>query len=250
MQWDTIPLGPGAVLLALVLLLAISVVTRRQSASDASGTDQATAPPAAPDGDPASEPPSPGTTDPVPPRVVDVYVRTLEATLAEQDDRLHAVRRSADQRVAEVRQRQAQRVRSTLLAIREEVVDQPGEVVMNRVEAALARLGSDPKIARPLLPAAPSGSLPVAFAAALERQHGQRPPVQEAEALPAPTYAEPVDPDLADREPIDLEPGGPAPDPADDAGTVVPHRVLPVPAPLQVTVSSRRRRRFGRSRVS
>lgn len=274
MQVTALMLGGGDALLAVLALvlglLVLVALVRRRSASRAPADqvdepepmdelDEATetheaietaepVEPADPEDGPVQEPPATVLS----PSVLTAYVRTLEATLAEQDQRLHEVTSSADRLLSETRERQAERVQCTLLAMRERLTDQPGDVVLNRVETALARLGST-RTARPLLPADPSGCLPIAFAAVRDRSDVGSVPAPQAEveagAPESPTDPDPYPaPDDADPEPtVEIDT---APDLREIDAPVVLHRVLPVPAPVPAATTSRSRRRFGRKPVS
>ena len=251
MQLDDLPIGPEVAVLAGVTLLLgvlwlIVLVRRRSALATQAGSGVVEADEGSEAADPADleEPAIQTAEHDLSPRALAAYVRTLEETLAEQDERLREASRSADHQVSEIRMRQAERVQCTLLAMRERVAHQPADVVMNRVETALARLAGSPSTGRPLLSADPSGSTPVAFAFAMtaDRPDVDSPPAPEADAVPTPSDPEPVVPLL--------EPDDSSPDHADLETAVALHRVLPVPAPVQAAARSKSRRRFGRSPVS
>jgi hypothetical protein len=208
------------------------------------------------------------------PRALGAYVSSLEETLAEQDERLHECRRAADVRIDEQHRRHRDRVRLTLLALREVVGDQPGAVALNRAERALDRLDDAPELGRPLLAAQPSGRPGVTFAVA------QRVAVEAptAPSTPAVTVTEPARPrvgtmleeifDLVDapsddpsRVPSGAWSEAESDSPSDallDEGSAGPptevpleaRRVLPVPAPPVVAAGGRRTRRRLRRRTA
>ena len=91
------------------------------------------------------------------PRALLLQVRSLEATLAEEDQRLDGVRRDAFSRAEEQVRREQSRVRVTLRVMRDVVAGQPGDVAAGRIEAALDRLGADPLRATPAVVRAPDG---------------------------------------------------------------------------------------------
>jgi len=176
-------------------------------------------------------------------RVLTMHVRALEATLEEQDERLHEVARAADQLMKQTLLRQRHRVDCTLLAMRDRIEDQPGAVVLNRVQAALTRLEHASWFERPLLAPEPSGGLVISFA--MPQEALDMVPLPAVEPLPVPAADEP------DRAPAETESFEALPEFSDDYTAVALHKVLPIPAPPPVVVDRRRGRRgLRRTRVS
>ena len=164
------------------------------------------------------------------PRALLLQVRSLEATLAEEDQRLDGVRRDAFSRAEEQVRREQSRVRVTLRVMRDVVAGQPGDVAVGRIEAALDRLGADPGFARPLLSSGPPTAWAVTFAPTL------------ALAVPAASGPAPAGVHvLADAGPADAVADTVAATPTE------PARVLPVPPPPTPAAPTRRGRRLRRS---
>jgi hypothetical protein len=99
------------------------------------------------------------------PQALLMQVRSLEATLAEEDLRLGRVRREAAKEADDQVRREQRRVRVTMRVMRELVADQSGDAAVARMETALDRLATDTRFARPQLPPVGAGTWPVAFAA-------------------------------------------------------------------------------------
>jgi hypothetical protein len=176
-------------------------------------------------------------------RVLTMHVRALEATLEEQDERLHEVARAADQLMKETLLRQRTRVDCTLLAMRDRIDDQPGAAVLNRLQAAMTRLEDTSWFERPLLAPEPSGGLAISFAVPQEAL--DMVPLPTVEPLPVPA-ADQTDPGPAETESFEA-----LPEFSDDDTAVALHKVLPIPAPPPVVVDRRRGRRgLRRTRVS
>ena len=215
----------------------------------------------------AAEPAAVADSADLSPRALQLYVRSLEAALSEQDERLDDVRRSADLQAEEVLRRDRERVRATLDVMHATLSGQPGEVAAHRIDAALARIGVEPGVTRPLLSARPSGGLVVAFGAppapvAPVVRHAPAPAAEAAEAVPAPAapVAGPAGQPLADA-PVAAAAADPVADPATpdrpaaaaDAPAApqpvppAPRRVLPVPAPPPEAAPERGRRRMRRT---
>lgn len=177
------------------------------------------------------------------PRALQLYVRSLEAALSEQDERLDDVRRDAGRRAEDVVRRDRERVRATMHAMQEVLAGLPGDVAARRIAAVTDRIGVEPSFARPLLCDAPSGGITVTFGA---------PPAAAAPPAPA-RHAAPADePDP--QTPVD-EYTSPLPsgDVFEDTAEVsepappAPRRVLPVPAPPTPAAPERGRRRLRRT---
>jgi hypothetical protein len=175
------------------------------------------------------------------PRALLLQVRTLEATLAEEDRRLDSLREETSRRAEEQIRVGRERVQLTLRVLRVAVAGQPGDIGAARIEAALERLGSGDGFRRPVLAAGPSAAWSVAFA----------PPVPFA--VPGrPESDDPVAPeDAAAAAPAD--PAHPVVDAAAEATAEAarndvpetpagPPRVLPVP-PLSTPQAPTRRGR-------
>ncbi len=167
------------------------------------------------------------------PQALLLQVRTLEATLAEEDLRLGRVRREAARKADEQVRREHDRVRVTLRVMRAVVADVPGQAAVARMETALDRLAVDDGFVRPQLSPVSTGTWPVVFA----------PPAPLAAlAAAAADLAGAADPATEDLP-------GSAGSPVDEAARPAPAgpaKVLPVPpppAPLVPTRKSRRARR-------
>lgn len=163
-------------------------------------------------------------------RVLRVHVASLERALEGQDARLAAAVREAQRKTL-----------LTIGALRESLVQEPGEVALNRLEAALARIGAPPAFTRPALPEGRTGS-PVVFLGAPQPLA----PTQAGAAAPPPVPAaapQPEDPGVpTDDEPVSDGPG-------DTEPAVAPSRpaIRPVPAPVRPAPPPQGRRRFRRS---
>lgn len=174
-------------------------------------------------------PPVPGPTEAgISPQALLLQVRSLEATLAEEDLRLGRVRREAAQDAEDQFQREQRRVRVTMRVMRALVADQTGDAAVARMETALDRLATDPGFARPQLSPPASGTWAVGFAA---------PVPLAAMILPGPPTA-PTEPDALPEAVPD------AAAPAEPAG---PARVLPVPPPPAPLAPARKGRRARRA---
>lgn len=174
-------------------------------------------------------------------RVLRMQVLSLERALEGQEERL-----------AEAIRRERRKTMLTIAALRQALDHQPGDVALNRLEAALARLGAAPDFTRPALPEGRTGA-PVVFLGAPQQL------APAASVAAASTY--PVEPGPVD-EPVDgVAPAAPVDEPVDGvtpvdgvaqvdgvAPEVAPSRpmVRPVPAPVRPPPAGRGRRRFGR----
>lgn len=83
-------------------------------------------------------------------RVLRLLVASLETALEGQDER-----------VAEAAGEGKRAVLLTIASLRETLAEQSGEIALNRIEAALGRLGTAPVFDRPTLTTGPSGAHPV-----------------------------------------------------------------------------------------
>lgn len=241
--------------------------------------------------EPATATPSAGATTvegtsalSISPHALELQVRCLEATLAEQDEvlahqeralgeqrtALDEAHRQADQQAVAARETERRRVRAAVHALRDTVADVPGDVAADRVATALERLSVDAGFARPLL-APPSGAgLAVVFAApAPAPEAGSTPPPRAAPAPSTAVHAAPAqspavhaapapavhaDPGPVSREePVptgDAEPLSAAASKATGAEAAAPVRVLPVPVPAPAPAPVRARRGLFRGRSS
>lgn len=198
-------------------------------------------------------------------RVLRRQIASLERALEGQDERL-------DDAVREERRKTL----LTIAALRRALAHEPGDVALNRVEAALARLGVTPGFTRPALPegrtgapvvflGAPQPLSPVASAPAatsgdatsgdgqpadlpavpLEPQGPDAPPSPD-EAVEAPVGTGPADGAPADGAPAEERPDEARPGTAADVTPSKPV-VRPVPAPIRPPAPPNRRRRFRRA---
>lgn len=139
-------------------------------------------------------------------RALRMQVRTLETALEEQQvlGRVQSVH-DMEHELAQARAEESQRILLTIQAMREVTATDPGaEHVLNRIEAALTRLGAPSAVGRPVLPAPVASAAPVASVVSAET-------FAQTEPNEAPTLTLAVD-----KEPVK---------PIDDT------MVLPVPAP-------------------
>lgn len=203
-------------------------------------------------GEPSDEAsPVPGPSEAgISPQALLLQVRSLEATLAEEDLRLGRVRREAAKDAEDQVNREQRRVRVTMRVMRALVADQTGDAAVARMETALDRLATDSRFARPQLSPPASGTWPVAFA----------PPVPLA-SLTVPAVAAATGPaDVVD--PASAVTVGPAggdgaltaptelddvPEPAAPTEPAGLARVLPVPPPPAPLVPARKGRRARRA---
>ena len=173
------------------------------------------------------------------PRALQLYVRSLEAALSEQDERLDDVRRDAGRRAEDVVRRDRERLRATVHAMQEVLVGLPGDVAARRIAAATDRIGVEPTFSRPPLCDAPSGGLVVTFGAPPAAVAAHAPARHAAPAVDA----EPLTP-IEDTSPL---PSGvvseDAVEPVSEPAPPAPRRVLPVPAPPTPAAPERGRRR-------
>ena len=176
------------------------------------------------------------------PRALQLYVRSLEAALSEQDERLDDVRRDAGRRAEDVVRRDRERLRATVHAMQEVLAGLPGDVAARRIAAVTDRIGVEPTFARPPLCQAPSGGLTVAFGA---------PPAAVAPPSSARHAAavEPDPPTPAEENTSPLPSGVVSEDAAEasEPAPPAPRRVLPVPAPPTPAAPERGRRRRHRA---
>lgn len=196
-------------------------------------------------------------------RVLRMQIASLERALEGQDERL-----------AEAVREEHRKTLLTIAALRRTLGHEPGEVALNRLEAALARLGATPDFTRPALPegrtgapvvflgapqplvpvvvaattpapAAPSG-VPVATAQEDDASSGAA-HEDALTAVPSPAAASAEDLDVP-AAPFDEADAVGASRP-DTAAEVTPSRpvVRPVPAPVRPSAPHGRRRRFRRT---
>lgn len=193
-------------------------------------------------------------------RVLRMQVASLERALEGQDERLAVSVREEHRKTL-----------LTIAALRVTLDREPGEVVLNRLEAALARIGVTPDFTRPALPAGRTGA-PVVFLGAPQplvpasagagttdvgaatvadpvppaaQDDGVAPRVDEM-AAPDAVPTQDLDAPAAALEEADRADGERRPD---TAAEVAPSRpvVRPVPAPVRPADPHQRRRRFRRS---
>ena len=277
---DHLGLVAGAVLAGLLMVVALRAPLRRPGALDeghcedadpavwgpeaiepkaiAAGTHAADRPvaPAAdrPDdstGAASPDPAAPGPT--MSPRALLLQVRTLEATLAEEDRRLEGVRRDSSRRAEEQIRAERERVQVTLRVLREAVAGQPGDVAAARIEVALERLGAGSGFARPLLATGASSAWAVTFAppVPLAVPGGPVPGAVTVDEAAAPEHvgaAAPEDLPAADVDAAAGPTGGPPADAVPEA-PAGPPRVLPVPPLTTSAAPARKGRRLRRSRA-
>lgn len=207
--------------------------------------------------------------------------RSAERVLRMQVASLERALEGQDERVAQAVREEHRKTLLTIAALRQALAHEPGDVALNRLEAALARLGVTPDFTRPALPEGRTGA-PVVFLGAPQ-------PLVPAPAAPdaaaqAPAAAAPADAaatspstsadlDVApgsDRTPgseptagsapapdvdtvaaraaeeADAVEGGTRPGTAADTAPIRPV-VKPVPAPVRPSDPHRRGRRLRRS---
>lgn len=181
-------------------------------------------------------------------RVLRMQVASLERALEGQDERL-----------AEAVREEHRKTLLTIAALRRTLGHEPGEVALNRLEAALARLGATPDFTRPALPEGRTGA-PVVFLGAPQPLVHVAPAAASpaAPTTPEPTTPEPTAPAAApSASSADLDDRAVAVDVADavdesrpdTAAEIAPRRpvVRPVPAPVRPAGPHRTRRRFRRT---
>lgn len=174
-------------------------------------------------------------------RVLRLQVHSLEQALGGQD-----------QRLAEVVREGQRHAMLTVVALRQSLAHERGEIGLTRVEAALGRIGTAPSFTRPALTTGPSGTPPVAFAV-------PQPLRAELADSPAPMTVRPtiartgtgtaVDTDLdcadgADHTAVVEDPATLA---ARATASPVPRVVRPVPALVRRETPHRSRRRLRRT---
>lgn len=178
-------------------------------------------------------------------RALELQVSSLEAALEEQQQRTEDVRLTIEGQLAVAGRRDQERAVLTVQALRSVLVAQPGVVAVNRVEAALNRMGATPSFARPVLATDPSGSPAVVL-----RSLQLVPPSEDAGAAGAPVVgAGAVVSEQADEPRIEAEPAH-ADDREETAESPAAARpVLPVPPPRATATASasRSRRRLRRT---
>lgn len=183
-------------------------------------------------------------------RVLRMQIASLERALEGQDERL-----------AEAVREEHRKTLLTIAALRRTLGHEPGEVALNRLEAALARLGATPDFTRPALPEGRTGA-PVVFLGAPQPLVPAAPTsgaaTQEDGAVsgvdhPAATVAVPPATAATTPEPVAPAAGFEEADPVDEsrpvtAADATPSRpvVRPVPAPARRVDPHQGRRRFRR----
>ena len=171
-------------------------------------------------------------------------VHTLETALEEQEASLADAQ--AQLYEGRLRSGDLERVRLILEALRQRVSGDPEkESVLNRMEAALARLSASPRMHRPALPTRVAGTRAVSVAPPLPASLPEfTPPAPLATPHPSPLVDLPAPPPA----PAPAEAATPDSE-ADPPRTVEPvpeEAVLPVPAPsVPATARGRRWRRTG-----
>lgn len=163
-------------------------------------------------------------------RSLRLRVHTLETALEEQDALLAEARAQLHER--DLAGGDLERVRLIVEALRQRVSgDQEKESVLNRMEAALARLSASPRLHRPALPPPVAGTRTASAAPPPRVGPGASPPAPAAAPHPPPrvdvaTPAATPDPEAAPPRAVE-----PVPEEA----------VLPVPAPPVPSTAHRRR---------
>jgi len=190
-------------------------------------------------------------------------VRSVERVLRMQVASLERALEGQDERLAEAVREEHRKTLLTIAALRRTLGHEPGEVALNRLEAAVSRLGAVPDFTRPALPEGRTGA-PVVFLGAPQALVPAAAPTTSAAVLEEDVDTSGVDhPTAPDAVPPSTQ--APTPDldaPAafedadpvgerrpDTAAEVAPSRpvVRPVPAPVRAVAPHRARRRFRRA---
>lgn len=168
-------------------------------------------------------------------RSLRLRVQTLETALEEQDASLAEARAQLHER--NLGGGDLERVRLIVEALRQRVSgDDENESVLNRMEAALARLSASPRLHRPALPTPVAGTRAASAAPPPGVGPGASPPAPPAAPHPAPLVDFPTPAATPDSEAAPPRTVEPVPEEA----------VLPVPAPpVPSTAHGRRWRRRG-----